>query len=181
MAKYPLILSIEIAGASLAILSHVDGTEDRSIFPKVESEADFFCGSSLIKARMGIAPMLLALSMELALKAWIVRDQTIKSVPKSHDLLALFRKTSPATQQRLIAGYERECVFPSQIGLMMQCGFEYLLESARHAFVQWRYMHELQTARFNTSEFIAAIQMTLAEFESEIVVRKYRPPLTMTR
>ncbi len=54
----------------------------------------------------------------------------------------------------------------------MQVEFEDLLESARQAFVQWRYMHELKTARFSTSEFIAAIHMTLAEFESGIVVTK---------
>lgn len=173
MAKHPLNLSIAIAGASLAILSHVDGTEDRSIFPKVESEADFFCGTSLFRARIGIAPMLLALSMELALKAWIVRDQTLKSVPKSHDLLLLFQKTSLGTQERLTARFRQDCWRPDPHGMLMQVELEDLLESARQAFVQWRYMHELETARFSTSEFSAAIHMTLAEFESGIVVTKY--------
>ncbi|TGD42259.1 hypothetical protein EEB11_14985 [Pseudotabrizicola sediminis] len=64
---------------------------------------------------------------------------------------------------------------------MMQCRFEDLLDSARHAFVQWRYIHELETARFSTIKFIAAIHMILAEFESGIVVTRYRPPMTVTR
>lgn len=174
ISKNPLSKAVEIAAASKAILLHVDRTErfDTSL------RSEEFCGDSLMKGKMGIAPMLLALSMELALKAWITKDQTMKSVPKSHDLLALFHKTAPVTQQRLIAGYERVCLHPDPIGLPMQCGFEDLLETARHAFVQWRYMHELETARFSTSKFSAAINMILSEFEIGIVVRKYTPPLS---
>ncbi|TGD42260.1 hypothetical protein EEB11_14990 [Pseudotabrizicola sediminis] len=92
--------AIEIAAESKAILLHVD----RTVGFDTTLRLDEFCGDSLMKGKMGIAPMLLVLSMELAMKAWITRDQTMKSVPKSHDLLALFRKTSTATQRRLIAG-----------------------------------------------------------------------------
>lgn len=172
--KNPLSKSIEIATASKAMLLHVQGIDPLEPTASVEE----FCGSSLSKAQMGISPMLLALSMELALKAWIVYDGSKQDVPKTHDLSTLFSYISSTTQERLKARYDREIAprHPSFINL--DDGLERILENARQAFVQWRYVHELDIASFDVSVFIETVEMVLSEFESIIVVVKHMPPLS---
>lgn len=120
--------------------------------------------------------MFLALSMELALKAWIVRDGTRSAVPKSHDLSKLFAYISLNTRERLKARYDRDIVPRHPDFFYLDAGLERTLENARDAFVKWRYMHELKIARFDVSVFTETVEMILAEFESGIVVRNYRPP-----
>jgi hypothetical protein len=41
---------------------------------------------------IGVEPMLLALAMELALKAWFVFDYDDPKPPKTHDLMTLFER-----------------------------------------------------------------------------------------
>src|SRR5215211_2998032 len=50
---------------------------------------------------VGVEPMLLALAMELALKAWFVFDYDDPETPWSHDLLKLFEKLKPESQEKL--------------------------------------------------------------------------------
>lgn len=77
--------AIEIAAASKALLGHVH-KKCFSILFEVEED---FCGQSLTKGTMAITPMLLALSTELALKAWLVREGKQRSIPRTHDLSKL--------------------------------------------------------------------------------------------
>jgi hypothetical protein len=124
---------------------------------------------------MAISPMLLALSMELALKAWIIFDGTKKDVPKEHDLSKLFSYISLATQDCLKARYDREIAPRHPSFFYLDNGLERTLENARLAFVQWRYVHELERGRFDVSAFIETIEMILSEFEGRIVVVKHTP------
>jgi hypothetical protein len=55
---------------------------------------------------VGVEPMLLALAMELALKAWLVFDFDDPHVAKSHDLLKLFDSLKPGSQATLEAQYK---------------------------------------------------------------------------
>jgi hypothetical protein len=50
---------------------------------------------------MGVEPMLLALAMEFALKAWFVFDYDDPKVKKTHNLLKLFKVLLPESQERL--------------------------------------------------------------------------------
>jgi hypothetical protein len=53
------------------------------------------------RSHMGVEPMLLALAMEFALKAWFVFDYDDPKVKKTHNLLKLFKALLPESQQRL--------------------------------------------------------------------------------
>lgn len=49
----------------------------------------------------GVEPMLLALSMEFALKAWFVWDHNTLKTKRTHDLLKLFELLNATTKERL--------------------------------------------------------------------------------
>ncbi|MEM5474600.1 hypothetical protein WNZ14_22985 [Hoeflea sp. AS60] len=170
----PLSKAIDIAASSKALVRHVQGMEPFDTKAPLEE----FCGSSLFKAQNSISPMLLALSMELAMKAWVVYDGTKNDVPREHDLSKLFSYTSLATQECLKARYDREIAPRHPSFIYLDDGLERTLENARNAFVQWRYVHELERAHFDVSVFIETIEMILSEFESRIVVVKHAPPLS---
>lgn len=170
----PLSKSIEIAASSKALLLHVQGMAPM----EAKASPEEFCGSSLLKAQIGISPMLLALSMEFALKAWIVYDQKKPNVPRDHDLSKLFSCTSLATQERLKARYDKEIAPRHPSPFHKDNGLERILKDARKAFVYWRYAYELDNACFDVGLFIETIKMVLSEFESRIVVVKSMPPLS---
>lgn len=172
--KNPLSKAVDIAASSKAMLLHVQRKDAFEITDLPEE----FCGSSLFKAQTGIPPMLLALSMELALKAWIVYDGTKQDVPRTHDLLKLFSYSSSVTQERLKARYDREIAPHHPSFHYLDDGLEHILEHARNAFVQWRYVHEIDRAYFNVIVIIETIEMVLSEFESRIVMVKPMPPLS---
>jgi hypothetical protein len=167
--KIRLSKAIDIAASSKALLLHVQGTEPFETKAPLEE----FCGLNLFGAKMAISPMLLALSMELALKAWIVYDGTKKDVPREHDLSILFSFISLATQECLNARYNREIAPHHPNPFYLDNGLERTLENARLAFIQWRYVHELDRGRFEVGLFIETIEMILSEFENRFVVVKH--------
>ncbi|WP_245472873.1 hypothetical protein [Mesorhizobium sp. M7A.F.Ca.MR.148.00.0.0] len=59
------------------------------------------------REHVGVEPMLLALSMELALKAWFVFDHDDPRVVKSHNLMKLFDRLKPESQEKLDAEFKR--------------------------------------------------------------------------
>lgn len=168
LRKNPLLTAIDIASHSKAILLHVQKNGTFDPMPAQEE----FCGTSLFPAQMSIQPMLLALSMEMALKAWIVFDAGKNDVPKDHDLWNLFSYMSVDTQERLKTRYERELAPRHPNVFFSDYGLERVLDDARRAFIQWRYAYELDKARFDHSRFIETIEMMLSEFESRIVVER---------
>lgn len=170
--KKTLKTAIEIAAASKALLLHVQNSE----CPDVTTDDQEFIGASLFAASMRISPMLLALSMELALKAWIAFDFRDQDIPKEHDLIKLFSCLSPSARERLKSRYDEE-ILPHRGSLFYtDDGLERVLANARNAFTEWRYVHELDRAHFESGGFEETIEMVLSEFERCFVVRKY-PPL----
>jgi HEPN domain-containing protein len=164
--------AIEIAAASKALLRHVQ-KKCSSIFL---DEGEEFCGRSLTKGDFAIAPMLLALSTELALKAWIVREGVQQSTPRSHDLLKLFRLLSPAKRERLSARFAAEILPDYRSWIEMDDDLESSLERISNAFVEWRYLHEQESASFESSKVEQIVELILNEFESTIYVRRLVPP-----
>lgn len=92
-----LSTAIRIGGAARAILRQTQS------FPEQAFEGERLGGF----AHVGVEPMLLALSMELALKAWFVFDYDDPNVVKSHNLTKLFEALTPESQSRLDDEFRR--------------------------------------------------------------------------
>lgn len=69
------------------------------------NRADPTSNPFLFQGQFIAAPVLLALAMELALKAWWAKENTDCEVPKTHNLLKLFDRLNEDTQARLESAY----------------------------------------------------------------------------
>jgi HEPN domain-containing protein len=164
--------AIEIAAASKALLGHVQ-KKCSGIFLGVDEE---FCGQNLTKGTMAIEPMLLALSTELALKAWIVREGGQQGIPRTHDLSKLFGLLSEATRRRLSERFNDEVLPHYRSWFAIDEDLEYSLASISNAFVEWRYLHEQESASFEAGKVEQIVELILSEFESTIYLRRLVPP-----
>lgn len=114
---------------------------------------------------MGVEPMLLALAMELALKAWFVFDFDNPKHSKSHDLSKLFGRLKSKSQETLDQEFKR-CVAPHHPNIFyVDYGIEHVLYQHKDAFVDWRYMHEPKSTMFDRGAFEATLEMVLREFD----------------
>jgi hypothetical protein len=114
---------------------------------------------------MGVEPMLLALSMELALKAWFVFDFDDLKSSKSHDLSKLFSRLKPESQKKLGKEFNRSIAPHHPNILHADYGIENLMYQHKDAFVDWRYMHEPKSTVFERGAFEATLEMILSEFD----------------
>ena len=103
------------------------------------------------------APVLWALGIEIALKAWICRE-TNRKPPKSHDLLKLLQKLDSETQELLEDAWQRgrgkgtnddPIIDMARLPRTREdflnprpCNLSEALEEHRCLFVNWRYLHE---------------------------------------
>jgi len=117
----------------------------------------------LFKGQFIAAPVLLALAMELALKAWWVRGNKYCDVPKTHDLLKLFDGLSEDTRIKLERAYP-EIPHPLQGFQPIRQSLRSLLTTNKTAFVEWRYLHEISGASFPHGEFGEALTAVVNEF-----------------
>ena len=125
---------------------------------------------------MGVEPMLLSLSMELALKAWFVFDFDDPNHSKSHDLSKLFSRLKPESQENLDREFKRT-VSPYHPNILhVDYGIEHLLYQHKDAFVDWRYMHEPKSTMFERSAFEATLEMVLREFDKRYYTVPAPPP-----
>ena len=113
---------------------------------------------------VGVEPMLLALAMELALKAWLVFDSGDPNVPKIHDLAKLFERLKPQSQERLDEEFKRSVVPFHPNGLFIDYSIRHILYQHKDAFVDWRYLHEPKHTKFEHTAFEATLEMVLGEF-----------------
>lgn len=129
---------------------------------------------------IGVEPMLLALSMELALKAWYVFDHD--SVPRrwTHDLAELFDSLTEGSWHKLDSVFKASIVPFYPNFLFADYGIRHLLLQHNDAFVRWRYLHEGKPPRaFDQGVFEATLEMVVVEFEKLYCVEKLgRPPLS---
>ncbi len=108
------------------------------------------------------APVLWALGIEIALKAWISRE-TSRKQPKGHDLLCLFKSLDQKTQELLEEAWKRarstgtaddsiqELAEPKrllesrtlkELTSLRLSSLSEVLDKHRRVFVNWRYLHE---------------------------------------
>ncbi len=116
---------------------------------------------------IGVEPMLLALSMELALKAWFVFDYDDPKFSRTHNLVKLFDALLPQSQEKLDAEFKR-IIAPYYPSIFIDYGIQHLLYQHQDAFIDWRYHHEVRkkkSMRFEHGAFEATLEMVLTEFE----------------
>lgn len=125
---------------------------------------------------IGVEPMLLALSMELALKAWFVFDYDDPKIAKSHNLIKLFESLKPESQEKLDMEFKRSVVPYHPNGFFMDYSIRHILYQHKDAFIDWRYLHEAnKTMMFNQSAFEATLEMVLREFEKRYHIGPVKP------
>jgi len=158
--SHRLTTAIKIADSAKAILSKTQR------YPK--QEADDVDGISVL-ADIGVEPMLLALSMELALKARFVFDFDDPNVVKSHNLMKLFEALKPKSQRQLDEQFKQTVALSHSSPFFVDYGIGHVLYQHRDAFTDWRYVHETKHARFDRSTFQATLEMVLSEFRKRYV------------
>ncbi|WP_292315322.1 hypothetical protein [Mesorhizobium sp.] len=120
--------------------------------------------------------MLLALAMELALKAWSVFDHDKPKTRKSHDLLKLFEDLKPESQEKLDLEFKRSVVPYHPNFFHMDYSIRHILRQHKDAFVDWRYLHEAKKSMmFDQAAFEATLGMVLGEFEKRYRVDRVQP------
>ena len=75
--------------------------------PKLPAETSTDHDAIPSMQEIGVEPMLLALAMELALKAWFVFDFDDPKHSKSHDLYKLFGQLKSDSQEKLDREFNR--------------------------------------------------------------------------
>lgn len=93
-------------------------------------------------AHFGVEPMLLALSMELALKAWYVFDYDKIKKRWTHDLAELFDSLTEESQRKLDSTFKASVAPFHPSALYVDYGIRHVLFQHNDAFVRWRYLHE---------------------------------------
>jgi hypothetical protein len=152
------------------------GKAAKAILQKTQSFPDREFGEHGDLSDIGVEPMLLTLSMELALKAWIVFDHDDLRVPKSHNLMKLFNRLKPESQGKLDAAFKSSVVPFHPNGLYINYGIRDILYQHRDAFTDWRYLHEARKSMmFDQGAFTATLEMVLEEFEKRYRIVPVKP------
>jgi hypothetical protein len=162
-----LSTAIRIAEAAKAILRKTQRFPDPELGKHID-RGDF--------EHVGVEPMLLALSMELALKAWFVLDYDNPNVVKTHDLMKLFESLKPESQAKLDAEYKMSVAPYHPIGFYTDYSIRHILFQHRNAFTDWRYLHEAKKSMmFDHGAFEATLEMVLREFEKRYRIEPVKP------
>lgn len=129
------------------------------------------------RVHIGIDPMLFALAMEFALKAWYVWDHNCHTPPKTHNLLKLFEALDSSSKQRL------ENVFQSKVALdvptdhLLYREIRGVLYAHANAFTEWRYIHEPRERGlfWESSSFVPTLELILEEFDKLYTTQEILP------
>jgi hypothetical protein len=115
---------------------------------------------------VGVEPMLLALAMELALKAWFVFDYDNPEPAKSHDLIKLFEGLKPESREKLDTEFKASVAPYHPNWAYIDYSIRHILHQHKDAFLDWRYLHEAKKSMmFDQGAFEATLEMVLREFE----------------
>lgn len=136
----------------------------RELVRSLRNDVDPSANAALFEGQFIARPVLLALAMELALKAWGARENENGAIPKTHDLLKLFDGLNEDTRTRLESALP-EIPHPCRGFRPIRPGLRSMLDCNRDAFVQWRYLHEHSSARFPDGEFNEALSSVIGEFD----------------
>jgi len=162
-----LSTAIRIGDAARAVLRKTQRFPEHVLFDDVEQSE---------REHIGVEPMLMALAMELALKAWFVFDHDDAEVIRSHDLAKLFGGLKPESQKKLDEEFKRSVVPYHPSGFYIEYGIRDILYQHKDAFTDWRYLHEgRKSISFNHSAFEATLEMVLREFRKRYRIEPSKP------
>lgn len=164
--SYRLSTAIKIGDAAKAIFRKTQSFHGR----KIEEIEDL--GQ---REHIGVEPMLLALSMELALKAWFVFDFDDPNAAKTHDLAKLFDKLKPESQAKLDAEFKRSVAPYHPNFFYVDYSIRHILYQHKDAFIDWRYLHERKSTMFDRVAFEATLEMIIKEFEKRYRSERVEP------
>jgi len=152
-----LTTAIRISKVAKAVLRKTQSFPDQA-FGEPEHRRDL--------NEIGVEPMLLALAMELALKAWIVFDHDDPAVIRDHKLIKLFEKLKPESQEKLDAVFKSTVAPHHPSGFYVDYSIRHVLFQHQDAFIDWRYIHESGKSKsFERGVFVATLEMVLGEFD----------------
>jgi hypothetical protein len=167
MMSARLLTAIKIGDAARAILRKTQRFPDQ----RFDEDEDWD-----EREHVGVEPMLLALSMELALKAWFVFDYDNPKVIKSHNLIKLFDGLLPESRQKLDEEFKRSVAPLHPSVFYIDCSIRDVLFQHKDAFIDWRYLHEAKKSMmFDQSAFEATLEMVLREFRKRYRIEKMKP------
>ncbi|MEM8792922.1 MAG: hypothetical protein AAGE80_14980 [Pseudomonadota bacterium] len=121
----------------------------------------------LFRGQFIASPVLLSFAMELALKAWWVRENVSRDVPKTHNLLKLFNGLSDETRGRLESAHPEIPNMHKALAPVRR-GLKSLLEANQSKFVEWRYLYEMSRGSFPTGEFSEALSAVFADWSEPL-------------
>lgn len=154
--SHRLTTAIKIADAARAVLLKTKSFPDKELLEQYEWKD---------REHIGVEPMLLALSMELALKAWFVFDHDNPKFMRSHNLMKLFERLKPESQQKLDDEFKRSVAPIHPNFFYIDYGIRDVLYQHKDAFTEWRYLHEAKKSMmFDLVAFEATLEMVLREF-----------------
>lgn len=163
-----LTTAIDIADSATAILQRVEAFDWQDHQEKEGWD---------MKAHIGIDPMLLGLSMELALKAWYAFDHD--KLITGHKLPKLFEALKPESQEKLDSEFKRSVAPLHPNFFYVNYGIDKVLYQHNDAFTDWRYMHDTRKKKtaisFEQSVFIATLEMVLSEFRKRYRTVEHPP------
>lgn len=120
----------------------------------------------LIWASAAVNPILLSLATEIALKAWLYRENNgylDHKLSSSHDLLELFEGLEKDTQTRLEAKMPE--IPNPRGGPPLHKGLRSVLCFHKAAFIRWRYRYEDLKHLFNEAELGQALTVIIEAYE----------------
>lgn len=110
------------------------------------------------------ATVLMALAMEIALKAWQCRERN-GEYDRSHDLLELFNGLGKKTQSQLEAKMpDLPDPWLGPKAPLARKGLKKTLSYNRKAFECWRYIHESRFESFESSQFKVALSAVIEAY-----------------
>ncbi len=129
------------------------------------------------RVHVGVEPMLLALAMEFALKAWFVWDHDRHDPVRTHNLAKLFDALPTSSKERLDAAFKEKVGPLHPWSGWMDYGIRDILDHHANAFVEWRYLHERRDRglSFDFTTFVATLELILDEFGKRYETREISP------
>lgn len=162
-----LSTGVKLEQYARSILKQVLAMSERAPFKELGQE----------RVHVGVEPMLLALSMEFALKAWFVWDHDRHDPIKTHNLTKLYDALPSSSKERLNTEFKKKVVPLSPRVERMGYHIRDILNHHKNAFVEWRYLHEDRDGglNFDFTTFIPTLQLVLDEFGKRYETKEIRP------
>ena len=143
---------------------------DKRKIEKMKTDTSLFSGT------LQTVPIIMSLAIEIALKAWLIREQEKNSFPHIHDLVELFDRLKPTTKETLevrMRNLSPDSIWadqPSMINLdpdfqetlgATMDPLRKVLDAHRNAHMHFRHLYEKEGISFDKSEMDKALTVII--------------------